>query len=58
MTTFECERLTGLARNIADTYPDALYTCGYCGAVYKKYPDQQVFGFLDNGILGQGWHPK
>lgn len=29
--------------------------CTYCGAVYL--PGGAVLGSLDNGVLGEGWHP-
>lgn len=35
--------------------------CSYCGCVYiRNYGSQldthTILGFLDNGILGEGWH--
>jgi hypothetical protein len=35
----------------------SLRRCGYCGAVYE-YGGTNVFGWYDNAILGDGWHPR
>ena len=32
------------------------FRCGCCGAVYLRGNDPTVLGFLDNGVLGEGWH--
>ncbi len=30
--------------------------CTYCGCVYTRSPNVEKMGYLDSGILGDGWH--
>jgi hypothetical protein len=58
MTEQQIARIMGAAPKINETSVGGPLRCNYCGAVYRKNPSPEILGFLDNGILGDGWHPK
>lgn len=33
-----------------------LSRCSYCGCVYETR-NQRILGFLDGGVVGEGWKP-
>lgn len=61
ITDGELNEVTGKDRKAADAKRSDVRRCSYCGVVYiRGYPPNQqpqVLGFLDDGVLGPGWHP-
>jgi hypothetical protein len=55
LTEAQIGRIDGAARQRIDDNQGGL-RCSYCGAVYLE--GGRALGFLDDGILGPGWHPK
>lgn len=55
LTELQIAEIDGVARQHIDQNRGGL-RCSYCGAVYIH--GGRVLGFLDDGIMGPGWHPK
>ncbi len=57
LTPGQIERLSQRVRDYIGEVNEIAYRCGYCGCVYLRWPSPRVLGFLDNEIMGEGWHP-
>ncbi len=55
LTEAQLEKLDSETKSIALERSATLYRCTYCGAVYDRWTTNKVLGFLDNGIIGDGW---
>jgi hypothetical protein len=66
LTDQQLENLTGTAKALAGANRGSTLRCSYCGSVYIRgctdnfsgMPTDRILGDLDNGILGEGWHPS
>ena len=58
MTEAQLDKLTGTERALAGDNQGRVKRCTYCGAVYIPGEVPQVLGFLDSGVLGEGWDPR
>lgn len=56
ITEGQLDRIFGSAEMIARENRASTYRCSYCGAVYIRNDTPRLLGFLDSGILGEGWH--
>lgn len=57
ITDGQLERISGDARATVEARPASVYRCNYCGAVYVRDERPRLLGYLDNEIIGKGWHP-
>ena len=57
MTAGQIDRLDDNAREAISAHAKR---CSYCGCVYDTdaHGIPHIMGWLDSGILGEGWHPK
>jgi hypothetical protein len=57
LTAAQIDRLDPKTREAAGA---AAKRCSYCGCIYKTDAHNMptIFGWLDSGVLGEGWHPK
>ena len=55
LTELQIANIDGKAR-VAIDHNEGGLRCSYCGAVYIY--GGRALGFLDDGVLGPGWHSK
>jgi hypothetical protein len=58
LTEAQIERIDDVTKKDIEQSGATLYRCSYCGAVYNRWTAGKVLGFLDNAMLGDGWHPS
>ena len=51
----QLDQISGDARSAI--LENRAFRCIYCGAVYIRDERPRILGYLDNEIMGEGWHP-
>lgn len=58
LTQGQLDHIASPDRMVIEESPTGAFRCSYCGCVYLRGSHQNtVVGYLDGGVLGEGWHP-
>ena len=58
LTPGQEKKLSQDTRDVISESNETCYRCNYCGCLYLRWPSPRILGFLDSGVLGEGWHPS